>query len=96
MLGTVANRRVRVRVRGGSRWLSCRNLAPAKFQRFHFLFVFSGATRNVNFDMKSKFEILATFKNLRRKRRKNNEVNMSRSLFGSPATGAHWCPVQPF
>lgn len=61
-----------------------------------FCLFFSGATRNVNFDMKSKFEILATFKNLRRKRRKNNEVNMSRSLFGLPATGAHWCPVQPF
>lgn len=29
MTGTVANRRVRVRVRGGSRWLSYRNLAPA-------------------------------------------------------------------
>lgn len=31
------------------------------YQRCHFLFVFSGATRNVNFDVKPKFEILATF-----------------------------------
>lgn len=61
MAGTVANKRVRVKVRGGSRWLSYRNLTPVLPEVPFFVCFFSGANRNVNFDVKPKLEILATF-----------------------------------